>query len=72
VSIIMARPTDFDYKGARDKATERHNRELRLHSGFPQSFGSGLGIKCACGQAFNLDGWRDHLYKVCIDVPVPR
>lgn len=67
----MTRPRDLAYRSARSDATIRHNAELRHHAGRPQSYGSGIGVICGCGQKYNLDGWRDHLIAVCILTPVP-
>jgi len=71
MTIAMTATRDLPYKPAREAATERHNIELRQHTGRPRSYGSGLVVICDCGQAsFNLTAWRDHLVSVCIATPV--
>ncbi len=59
---------DWSASDARQAASERHQRELRRHTGYPRSNGSTLGLLCSCGQDFTateelgaIAHWELHL-----------
>lgn len=61
---------DPAYIPALVRAIRRHNEALVGHTATAESLGNGIRVKCACGQLYTVDGWRDHIYKVCVDTPV--